>query len=167
MKSWTAALLVLVASVLGVNAASSPRQEDQEDTEKKAVLAVVQKFFDTMTTRDAAGARETLIIEGQFVSIRDGVDEPAARVTPLTTYIEGLSAPGRLQKERMWDSVVMTHGRIAMVWTPYDFHNDDQLSHCGIDVLSLLKTAEGWKIASVTYTVEPMGCEKLGQPKRR
>ncbi|MDA1306312.1 MAG: nuclear transport factor 2 family protein [Acidobacteria bacterium] len=159
--------MVLIASVLAVNAASSPRQEGQQDTEKKAVLAVVQRFFDTMSTRDTAGARETLIIEGQFASIRDGVDQPVARMTPLTTYLEGLKAGGRLQKERIWDSTVMTHGRIAMVWTAYDFYNDDELSHCGIDVFSLLKTAEGWKIAGVTYTVEPLGCEKLGQPKRR
>ncbi len=45
----------------------------------------------------------------------------------------------------------MLHGRIAVVWTPYDFHNDGELSHCGIDALSLLMTDEGWKIAGVTY----------------
>ena len=28
-------------------------------------------------------------------------------------------------------------------------------------------TDEEWKIAGLTYTVEPMGCEKLGQPARR
>ena len=164
MRTAVAALMVLVTGVLSVGAAASV---SQEDADRRAVLAVVEKFFDTMTARDAAAARETLLIEGQFASIRDGVAQPSARVTPLSEYVEGLGAPGRLQEERMWNPTVMTHGRIAMVWAPYDFHNDNELSHCGVEVFSLLKTAEGWKIAGVTYTVEPLGCEKLGQPKRR
>ena len=138
----------------------------QEDAEKDAVLAVVQKFFDTMTARDAAGAGESLIIEGQFSSVSDGANGPRVRTTPLVTYIEGLSSGTRLQEERMWDPVVMIHERLAMVWTPYDFHVDGELSHCGIDAFSLIKTDAGWKIAGVAYTVEPMGCAALGQPSR-
>ena len=46
----------------------------QVTAEEEAVLAVVQNFFDTMTARDVVGARETLIIEGQIASFREGPD---------------------------------------------------------------------------------------------
>ena len=50
------------------------------------------------------------------------------------------------------------HGPIASVWTPYDFWVDGKFSHCGIDIFDLVKTAEGWKISGLTYTVERTGC---------
>ena len=59
-------------------------------------------------------------------------------------------------KERMRDTgvVVQVHERIAMVWAPYDLWVNDKFSHSGVDVFTLLKTAEGWKISSCSYTVE-------------
>lgn len=64
--------------------------------------------------------------------------------------------PGRKQavRERMWDPEVRIRGRIAHVWTPYDFWTDGKFSHCGVDAFDLLRTDEGWKIAGGTYTVE-------------
>ena len=163
----SAAVIAVGLAVLGGAAwAGVAPAAGQEDVEKEAVLAVVQKFFDMMTAKDAAGAREILIIDGQFSSVADGANGPRVRTSPLATYIERLSSGTRLQEERMWDPVVMIHQRLAMVWTPYDFHVDGELTHCGIDAFSLIKTDAGWKIAAAAYTVEPMGCRALGQPSR-
>jgi hypothetical protein len=49
---------------------------------------------------------------------------------------------------------VLIHNRVAIVWTPYDFYINEKLSHGGVDAVSLLKTADGWKIAGIIYTVE-------------
>ena len=56
-----------------------------------------------------------------------------------------------------------------MVWAPYDFHVNGAFSHCGVDVFSLVRTAEGWRIAAVAYTVEREGCapSPLGPPPGR
>jgi hypothetical protein len=53
-----------------------------------------------------------------------------------------------------------------VVWTPYDFHIDGEFSHCGIDAFNMVRTDEGWKIASIVWTVERTGCENspLGPP---
>jgi hypothetical protein len=163
MRGLTAALVVVIG---GAACAGSGSSTPRVDPEEAAVLAVVQQFFDSMTARDEVAAAETLIIEGQFMSAREGANGPATRATPLATYVEGLTLGTSRQEERMWDPVVMVRGGIAMVWTPYDFHTNDQLTHCGIDVFSLLKTRDGWRIAGVTYTVEPDGCAALGQPAR-
>jgi hypothetical protein len=63
-------------------------------------------------------------------------------------------------KERMreQDTRVEVHERIAMVWAPYDLWVNEKYSHCGVDVFTLLKTEEGWKIASIAYTIEKKGC---------
>ena len=40
-----------------------------------------------------------------------------------------------------------------------DFHLDGKFTHCGTDIFTLVKTADGWKISGGIYTVEPTGCE--------
>jgi len=162
-------LLPILTLLAGLGCAASEPAPDPAppNPQEQAVLAVVQQFFDTMRARDVDGARKTLLVDGQFNSIRPGEAGGTIRTTPLADYLEGLGADARLQEERMWDPVVMVDERVAMVWAPYDFHRDGQLSHCGIDVFSLVRTDEGWKITGVTYSVEPDGCERLGQPNRQ
>jgi hypothetical protein len=54
---------------------------------------------------------------------------------------------------------VSIRGRIAEVWGEYEFWSDGKFNHCGIDSVNLLKTAEGWKIASIVFTTETTGCK--------
>ena len=62
------------------------------------------------------------------------------------------------EKDPRVNPEVRLHGTVATVWTPYDFWIDGKFSHCGIDAFDLVKTASGWKIAGVVFTVEPK-CE--------
>jgi hypothetical protein len=48
---------------------------------------------------------------------------------------------------------------MAQVWGDYEFFRDGKFGHCGVDSASLFKTAEGWKIATIVYTVETTGCK--------
>jgi hypothetical protein len=130
----------------------------QKEDEKSAVLAIVQQFFDTMTSRDVEGATRVLMPEARMISVRDQIGQPAARASSAESYLKGLGEGKQTNRERMWQPEVRMHGGIASVWTPYDFWVDGKFSHCGIDIFDLVKTAEGWKIAAVTYTVERTGC---------
>ena len=53
---------------------------------------------------------------------------------------------------------VLVRGRIAQVWGEYEFLLDGKLSHCGVDTATLFKTADGWKISTLSYNVERTGC---------
>lgn len=60
----------------------------------------------------------------------------------------------------MWDAQVLLDENIAMAWTYYDLHVDGQFSHCGINLVSLIKTDDGWKISDITYNVKREQCEE-------
>jgi Domain of unknown function (DUF4440) len=120
------------------------------------VLAAVQKFFDTMTSKDVAEATRVLMPDGRFVSVRD--DRPEPRPSTIQSYLDGLATRKQNYVERMWDPEVRVQGPIATVWTRYDFWVDGKFSHCGVDAFDLVKTSEGWKIAGGVYTVERTGC---------
>jgi len=62
--------------------------------------------------------------------------------------------------ERGFDPTVLVSGPIAMVWYPYDFYTDGEWSHCGIDIFNLVRTNEGWRIATMLWNTEqPPACE--------
>jgi hypothetical protein len=155
MRSLVVALLVAGGAV----AAQVQTQVPQGTAaEREAVLAAVQKFFDTMASKDVAGARQVLMPEGRFFSILEGSDQPAPRIQSIQTYLDRLATNTQNVRERLWNPEVRIHGPIAVVWTPYDFWVDGKFSHCGIDAFDLVKTPEGWKISGGVYTIERTGC---------
>ena len=64
-------------------------------------------------------------------------------------------------RERYWDPIVHVRGKLAVVWTPYEFWQGGKTSHCGIDVFELVKEDSGWRIANMMWTVEPDACPAL------
>ncbi|MSU23068.1 MAG: hypothetical protein EXS32_04510 [Opitutus sp.] len=77
------------------------------------------------------------------------------RSRPIETDIARLAESKDLWLERMWTPTVHLDGRLAVVWTRYDFHLNGKMSHNGSDCFTLLKTDQGWKIASAAYSIEP------------
>jgi hypothetical protein len=138
---------------------SSTTAAAQTTPEEDAVLAVVQKFFDTMTSGDKTAAQDVLMPDGQYYGVREDADSLVIKRRTHQEYLDGLEQSSGVALERMWNPTVNIHGRIAVVWVPYDFHIDGEFRHCGVDAFSLVKTDTGWKIAGTVYTLEPNGCD--------
>jgi len=136
------------------------------DSEEAAVVAVVQKFFDAMAARDVDAARAVVLPEGRDHSIREGAEGPIIRSFTNEDFVARLATGTEKLLERMWEPKVMIHGRIAVLWAPYDFHRNGEFSHCGVDAFTLVRTESGWKISGGVYTVETEDCalSPLGPP---
>ena len=150
MRVLSVSVILCLATAAGVRAA--------DPAEEKAALATVQRLFDAMAARDAAAVRDVLLPDGRIASVRENGGAATLGGSTHAEFVERIGTAKEPLRERIWDPQVMVHGRIAMVWAPYDFHRGDQFSHCGVDLISLVKTAEGWKISGLTYTVETAGC---------
>jgi len=61
--------------------------------------------------------------------------------------------------ERYWDEQLLISDHLAVFWAPYDFHIDGEFSHCGIDVLNLIKVDGVWKISHAMWTIQRPNCE--------
>jgi hypothetical protein len=155
-------VLAVMLAVMLAACAHAPGQPESGPESEQEILAVIQELFDAMATGDAERAAAVLLPEGQWVSVRPGDDGAGVvAVMPHRTFLARLGEAGQAGErwiERMWDPEVMIHGPIAVVWTPYDFARDDVFSHCGVDAFTLVRTADGWRIAGATYTVETVGC---------
>jgi hypothetical protein len=134
------------------------------DAEEKPVLAAVQTLFDGMASHNPEMVKSVMTPDARAVGVRNDKVGTARSRDELAQAIAGGTAP---ILERIWEPKVLVRGKIANVWAEYDFHSNGKFTHCGIDTFLLVKTEEGWKIFSLTYTMETEGCKPspLGPPK--
>jgi len=130
-----------------------------DDAGHAAVMDVIETFFAGMTAKDTEGMREIMTHDGILYGYRDGPDGPDVFRITHTEYLENLASREGVPIERIWNPEVEVRDRIAIAWTPYDFHSDGVFSHCGVNTFSLLKGTNGWKITGIVFSVQTDGCE--------
>ena len=151
-----ASVIALLLPAATVGAQASAPVPDERD----AVLAVVQRLWDGMRTRDTALVRSVFDSTALLTRVvtRDGVSR--VQVLPISGFIEALGRSTETWNERMFSPEVRIDGALATVWTEYDFHLGTQFSHCGVDAFQLLKTSAGWKVVALSDTARREGCAK-------
>jgi hypothetical protein len=101
---------------------------------------------------------DILLPEGGFYAVGMEDGKPVHTYIPHAEFAGIVSRQPEAPVERMWAPHVVVHDPIAMVWTPYDFYLGGTFSHCGVDGFSLVRTADGWKIAGIIFTRETEAC---------
>lgn len=130
---------------------------------ERQVIDTVQKTFDTMAAKNEDALRKLFLPDARLIAVRG----TKVSDTPSDQFASRIASVQEPILERMWNPKVLLQGNIAMLWAEYDFHRAGKFSHCGVDVVNLVKTEEGWKITSIQYTAETAGCKPspLGPPK--
>ena len=128
-----------------------------QSIDEKDVIAVVQRTFDGMEKHDEAMIRSTMLPDARLYSVRgDGAPSAVA----FDDWVKRIAGSKTWVVERFIGKPRVTiRGRMAQLWGEYEFLRDGQFSHCGVDVATLFKTPEGWKIATLSFTMETTGCK--------
>ena len=146
--------VAIVSLLLGLSRAVSAAEPASIQNETVAVVAVVQRFFDALHHKNGDELRAVCQPGAQFTSGRARPEGYALRQRPIETDIADLAALKETWLERMWTPTVQINGRIAVIWTRYDFHRGGKFAHNGTDCFTLLRTDQGWKIVCGAYSVE-------------
>jgi len=152
MKHLSLYIIVLCTLILPFQSLSQSRNEKEE------VLKVARLFFEALEKQDTVIFNKILMKDSyNYMVIEQG--DSARLVSRLHKNSNFLS--DRIIKERMREQevVVQVHKRIATVWAPYDLWVNDQYSHCGVDAFIMLKGKEGWKIGTISFSIEKEGCK--------
>lgn len=126
--------------------------------EQKEVMHVVQQFFQAMEKNDSVAFRNVFLPDAYNYYVRKNQDSVSTGSRPALDFKFNKD---RIIKERFRDKTVeiQVSMNIAMVWGTYDLWVNDKFSHCGTDVFTLLKTEDGWKISSLSFSIEKDTCE--------
>jgi hypothetical protein len=157
------AFLVLLFTFSTSNTLIAQYANGHEPAEVEAVLKAVDAFMETLTTNDIDLRSSLQTSDGMtYVSIKrpDGTWRVVGRPNSVFLNPPGDDAPKTVEK--YWDPVVFVRGPLAMVWNPFEFWVDDTTSHCGVNMMQMVKTDGVWKLANTMWTHEPPEmCESL------
>lgn len=156
------ALLTAAALIAASPASASILSEQQVE-----VMTAVEAFFTAQRSDDKTALARQMDPQG-LIFIHDRTDPaaPEVIVVPVAKHLENwLKSPPGLD-ERMDLQAILVDGDMAQVWGPYRFMAAGKTTHCGINSLSMVKRADGWKVANTSFTmVPPDQCEGLGAPE--
>jgi hypothetical protein len=126
--------------------------------DKADMLAVAGEALERISEEDSAGLAG-LMIEEAMIYVSD-MHEGKYRVR-TRTYADTRDRAFEVDLvERGWDPTILISGTIGIVWYPYDIYVDGAWSHCGIDIFNMIRTEEGWRIATLQYNaLQPPACE--------
>jgi len=143
--------------------AAAPLAANSPTSEQIAVVNGVSDFFTALSSDDKTALARQMVPEGViFVHNRMKPEAPRVDVAPVARHLENwLKSPADIAEIMHIETVLVT-GDMAQVWGPYYLTIAGSLSHCGINSLSMVKTAEGWKVANTSFTMEsPEACAAL------
>ncbi|HEX2168066.1 MAG TPA: cyanophycinase [Longimicrobiales bacterium] len=141
-------------------ALSGRRISPQTVRDEAEVIAAMNRLFDAMRMRDTAAIR-ALAHPDLHTFIPAGTDgAPDIRSTPLDAFIAQVGAAADRLDEKAIDPEVRVDGRLASVWTSYDFLRGSNFSHCGTDAFHFVKGPDGWVITGLAYTIQRENCSR-------
>ena len=129
-----------------------------------AVAAALQHTFDGLAVHDSTMLAAVILPDANFQ--RWGADSTGTwRTVNMSgsAFTSRLGQPGPAYLERTWDADIRVDDDVAVFSAPYDFWVEQTCSHCGYDVITLVRRGaiesdfRGWRIASLTYTVDASG----------
>ena len=130
----------------------------QSSAEEQAVKQAVNDFFTYLGTQDTMLLKETVFIEGQLWTVNH-FNEPCRKANRFFKDDMGTFNPETTYREVPISFDIKIHNGLAMAWVPYEFYVNDEFSHCGVDIFTLVKTENRRKKANCSYTLEREGCK--------
>ena len=150
----------ILATALALAAAAPLAAEPAPDrnSDEAAVIATVEAFMRGLAAKDAAAMRAHVTEPGFVAKVeeRDGADRVG--LIPMTQLIASVSSIPVPVSEPLRGEVITVDGAVATVRADYDFIIDGKLSHCGVDIFTLMRIDGAWKIATITYSHLATGC---------
>ena len=147
------AVLIIFALVLLVPTAWA-------QTEEELIVETAQNVMTGINTGDEALIRSAMLPGSILVSTGNTDGVPSTRVTTSEDFASRVGSMSADFHERIFEYEIHIQEGVAVLWAQYDFHVEGTFSHCGVDTFTLVKSSEGWKVASLAYTVEQDGCKE-------
>lgn len=127
--------------------------------EKAQVRAILDQVFDAMRAGDDETLKSLLLPDTPLDRISP--DKPVDRgdASDWIGWVGTLS-PGQAD-EQIFDVKIHVEGPLAVAWAPFTIAINGEPKSCGVNQFTLVKHADGWKVAYLIDTHTPEKCSGL------
>ena len=129
-------------------------------SQESVIRASVDKLFNGMRSGDSSAVRSIFIPQSTLTTISvSATDSVMTHVSKMDDFVTAVGKPHTEKwDERIYDVKISTDGPMAIVWAPYKFYRGETFSHCGVNVFTMIRTKQGWKINTITNTRRKTDC---------
>lgn len=147
--------IFLLIFIIGAIAGNS---QSTNENDKKQILEKVELFFQALEKQDTNLYKSVFMTEATGWAIRTRNDSIITSTWRTADRVKRLINRASIVEEKLLSYEIKVHRQIAMAWVPYTLSVSGKFSHCGVDLFTFIKTDQGWKINTCSFTVEPDGC---------
>jgi len=147
---------IIIAALLLITSLAGNAQQAHPDY--PAVKQVIDQFFESINSGNGELIASLEVEGAQILNIREDTTGQFEFAERPWFGVDSFNADSQLT-ERYWNEQFLISDNLAVFWAPYDFHINGEFSHCGIDVLNLIKINGQWKIGHAMWTIQRPGCE--------
>jgi len=131
--------------------------------EEKEIKKTITHFFEGFHKRDSLVMKENIhpAIVMQTIG-EDSLGNAVVKEEKFSSFLKAIVGIPKAMKfeERLRSYHIQVDGKMANVWTPYEFWTNDIFSHCGVNSFQLVKADEHWKIIYIIDTRRKEACKK-------
>lgn len=124
-------------------------------TDEEAVRAAIDALFDGMRASDASAVRAVFHTNATLQSVVPaGPETFQIQAGDVPGFISSIGdAPEGALDEQLGEVMVQIDAGLAHAWMDYTFYYQGQRSHCGVNSMQLVESADGtWQILNVVDT---------------
>lgn len=140
-------LILLMMGIGNIAHSASPEQD---------VRATLDKVFDAMRAGDGESLNSLILDDASLDRIAPNKAVERGTSTDWINWVSTLS-PGQAD-EQIFDVEIKVEGPLATAWAPFTIAIDGVLKSCGVNHFTLVKMADGWKVAYLIDTHTPEKC---------
>ncbi|MBK9106570.1 MAG: nuclear transport factor 2 family protein [Saprospiraceae bacterium] len=157
--------ILLLSMLFAFSASVYAQRSDKSD--KDLIQEKINAFFESLATQDTMLFKSVTLPGGQTWAVKTVADSVRISMRSFEDRVKKFINPDQVIQERAFDFEIRIHHQVAMAWVPYTLDVSGRFEHCGIDIFTLVKNKEGWKIVTLAFTMEPEGCDEIKKTIRR
>ncbi|HMO39555.1 MAG TPA: nuclear transport factor 2 family protein [Saprospiraceae bacterium] len=148
-------LLIVFATFFSGLSAQQPTDD------REAIIGVIKTLFDAYRAQDSSLVRPLFYPGATMASaLIDKDGQPQFRRGDVQGFLNFLGTKSdQYYDERIYSYEVTIDGPLATAWTEYSFFRNQTFSHCGYNVFTFFKSADGWTIVNITDTRRFTDCK--------
>lgn len=147
-------ILLLLVSCCFIQVAFAQTDNDQ-------IKASIENFFSGMRNNDTAQIRSVTDSACFLYSVsQNKAGKTILEKEAFNSFLQQvIKLKGQSIDEQITSYSIQTDGALGMAWTPYRFYLNGQFYHCGVNVFTMIKRGDQWKILGITDTRRRNGCD--------
>jgi ketosteroid isomerase-like protein len=159
--------LLPMAAVAQTSSPSMARTEaaNEQHAEEAAIEQVMKQFHDAVVTHDGASLSSlflpdaniwlNVLTDDAYARAQAKAATPKVRVSSYRDFAKFVSTTSKALDPEHSNVVIHTDGTIAAVYFDFVFKEDGKDENRGSETWQLVKAADGWRIAAITYSSDP------------